>query len=198
MEHQPEVFIELGTLWGGVPLALNERFPDLEIYSFDKSQKRSKRQPKRHGRTLCSKKVRFIASDLLNGDCQELIKLLGGNKKKILYCDNGNKLRELHKFAGYLKPGDLIGVHDWLTRPHVSQRCEEYQIKRLEKDGVLENTAIVDEHGIQNFLEKRKFKKYMWELFEKYPLSPWINEKGESTSILLTDTKASSRFWIRE
>ena len=42
----------------------------------------------------------------------ELIAKLG---MSIVYCDNGDKSRELKVFSKYLKKGDLIGVHDWGT-----------------------------------------------------------------------------------
>ena len=31
----------------------------------------------------------------------------------LLFCDNGNKIREFNIFAPYLKSGDIIAVHDW-------------------------------------------------------------------------------------
>jgi hypothetical protein len=36
-------------------------------------------------------------------------------EKKLLYCDNGNKIKEINMYAQYLNPNDLLGVHDWGT-----------------------------------------------------------------------------------
>ena|SRR3990167_10258490 len=35
--------------------------------------------------------------------------------RTIVFCDNGDKPRELKIFSKYLKPGDIIGVHDFNT-----------------------------------------------------------------------------------
>lgn len=33
----------------------------------------------------------------------------------LLFCDNGDKPRELRTFSGLLQPGDVLAVHDWGT-----------------------------------------------------------------------------------
>ena len=33
----------------------------------------------------------------------------------VLFCDNGDKIREVQVFGPLLKPGDLLAVHDWNT-----------------------------------------------------------------------------------
>jgi hypothetical protein len=33
----------------------------------------------------------------------------------ILFCDNGDKKRELRTYAPYLEPGEVVVVHDWLA-----------------------------------------------------------------------------------
>lgn len=36
-------------------------------------------------------------------------------RRTLLYCDNGNKPREIERFAPMLRPGDLLGCHDYWT-----------------------------------------------------------------------------------
>lgn len=33
----------------------------------------------------------------------------------VLFCDNGDKIREVQVFGPFLEPGDLLAVHDWGT-----------------------------------------------------------------------------------
>ena len=33
--------------------------------------------------------------------------------KKLLYCDNGNKVLEVNRYGACLNNGDMLGVHDW-------------------------------------------------------------------------------------
>lgn len=36
----------------------------------------------------------------------------------ILFCDGGDKEKEFNTFSPFLKKGDIIAVHDWLTEVH--------------------------------------------------------------------------------
>lgn len=45
-------------------------------------------------------------------EIENLIKMDGTT---IIYCDGGNKQKELDTFSKYLKNGDYIAVHDWGT-----------------------------------------------------------------------------------
>ena len=39
--------------------------------------------------------------------------LLSQPAPRLLFCDNGNKRRELSEIASLLAPGDFVAVHDW-------------------------------------------------------------------------------------
>ena len=41
--------------------------------------------------------------------------------KTYIFCDGGNKLRELNLYARLLKSGDRIAVHDWGIEIHPNQ-----------------------------------------------------------------------------
>src|SRR3990167_3580690 len=43
----------------------------------------------------------------------EIGRLIQCKGKTIIFCDGGDKPKELQTFSKYLKRGDLIGVHDW-------------------------------------------------------------------------------------
>lgn len=115
-DFKPDLFIELGTHMGGVTLVVHEAFPDLEIHTFDFLKLLNLD-------LFDLNKVSFYKENLLKGSNKILTKLLKDNKskKKILYCDNGDKENEMDWYGDYLLSGDLIGCHDWEVevRPEV-------------------------------------------------------------------------------
>lgn len=46
---------------------------------------------------------------------KEIAELIEKDGITILFCDGGDKVRELNTFSKYLKRGDFIVVHDWGT-----------------------------------------------------------------------------------
>lgn len=50
---------------------------------------------------------------------RELMELIG-DEPMLLFCDGGNKPRELKDFTGNLPEGSLVAVHDWGTETLVS------------------------------------------------------------------------------
>lgn len=108
-EVKPVLFVELGSWCGGLTLVLHQKFPNMEIYSFDL-----------HGIAgniyeLFNDKVSFIIQDVLGGI--SLVKrLLSSEDRKFLYCDGGNKAAEINLYAKYLQKGDGLGVHDYSDR----------------------------------------------------------------------------------
>jgi len=102
--------IELGTSNGILSLyfylfCLNK---DAAFYSFDNEKKY----------------IRTRAGDLLNFEntfrCCDVLKepaaagnIIREEGRTVLFCDNGDKIREFALYAPYLKSRDLICVHDW-------------------------------------------------------------------------------------
>ena len=104
----PEVVVELGTKHGGFTEILQDITKDTTpIYSYDHMELR-----KISG---FRSNVYFIVSDILLNPQKDIEEICGSDKRVLLYCDNGNKTRELELYAKYLKKGDMLGVHDWGT-----------------------------------------------------------------------------------
>ncbi|HEC64669.1 MAG TPA: glycosyltransferase [bacterium] len=65
----------------------------------------------------------------------------------IMFCDGGDKAKEFQTFAPYLKPQDIIAVHDWMTEIfdyHVADLCKEHNIKEVfVKESEIENLTRV-------------------------------------------------------
>lgn len=49
--------------------------------------------------------------------------------KTILFCDGGNKIREYNTFVKYLKNGDIVVVHDWMSEIFPEQL--EYKLEPI-------------------------------------------------------------------
>lgn len=57
----------------------------------------------------------FVRCDIWKMKDELRLSLGHGGEPIVLFCDNGNKPRELKEFAGAVSPGSLVAVHDWGT-----------------------------------------------------------------------------------
>lgn len=109
--HAPARIIELGTLYGGMSafLEAQARVRGATFHTFD------------HQALLQAND--FIANYHL-GDifAPEGLSQVGGLISSpglvLLFCDNGAKEKEAETFGPFLKPGDMLAVHDWGTECH--------------------------------------------------------------------------------
>lgn len=80
-----------------------------EFYTYDVSKFNPPRAVRETGVTK-----HFRRADVFEIE-EEIIGHIRKPGVTILYCDGGNKQRELDTFSKYLKHGDYIAVHDWGT-----------------------------------------------------------------------------------
>ena len=59
------------------------------------------------------KRLSLHIANVLSKESKFIVDLLKRPVKKLLYCDNGNKIKEVHLYSKYLISGDMLGVHDW-------------------------------------------------------------------------------------
>jgi len=123
--HEPQVIIELGSAYYGLTLLMHEVNTKTPIYSFDyMSPKQMIRRSQgyiKNSEALdilkekgFNSNVYFIVTDLLLGEGDPtVLKLVSSKRRKFLYLDNGNKIKEMSLYAKHLRNGDLLGVHDW-------------------------------------------------------------------------------------
>jgi len=134
-KFNPDMMIELGTSKGGFTYVLNMIFPDVELHSFDWKVKGM-------DRNLFNKNVYFYATNILSNKQKLIVNLCKSVKKKLLYCDNGNKIKEVHMYSGYLNSGDMLGVHDWnkeIRYKDISKQLEDFE--RIKENDILKSVG---------------------------------------------------------
>jgi len=108
--------VELGTEQCGLSLflALQSYQRGMEFRTFD--HKRSDNLTTPLARHLRLEEC-FILGNLFGEAGRKLKELLNGGLPRpiLLFCDDGDKPRELREFVPHLRAGDYVGVHDWGT-----------------------------------------------------------------------------------
>lgn len=129
-KEKPSMIVELGTAFYGLTLLLHECNRNTPLFTFDRYDPRlSSNLKKAKGLTTKAELekvfqkgfsgwVTFINADVIWRKNPFLIALLRMPRRKLLYCDNGNKQREINYYATELYKDDILGVHDWGTEVH--------------------------------------------------------------------------------
>lgn len=103
--HHPEVVIELGTYKGG----LAAMFADVVaswgvVHTFDNVRQFDEG-------ILKKPNIVFYEEDLL-AENANVVRLLHEHRA-VIYCDNGHKETEIGLYAPHVRPGSLLGCHDY-------------------------------------------------------------------------------------
>lgn len=125
-KYCPVRIIEIGSYNGGFTMALAFAgwTRHVSVYSYELNE-----APKEEWRLLAN----FLKVQFLIGNCfaceHEIRQLMESPGLTYLLCDGGNKIREFNTFAKYLKPGDVIAAHDFLTDYWY---CGEFSLEAVE------------------------------------------------------------------
>ena len=120
--HKPQTVVELGSDEGGFSAWLADLVAPWGgvVYTFDIADKL------KLGLTHDFPNLRFALADVLRA-IHPTVAGLVSRPSVLLYCDNGNKQREVELYAPLLQAGSLLGVHDYGTEikaewvePHVA------------------------------------------------------------------------------
>jgi len=109
--HPPARIVELGSGNGGFTtvLGIHAWRIGAKVYSFERHL-----APDARWKSLAE----FLGIEFFMGDLFGMVpaikQIIQFDGPTILLCDNGNKIREFHLFAPYLKSGDIIAAHDHL------------------------------------------------------------------------------------
>jgi len=105
----PELIVEFGPYYGGMTKYFCEWCSGIPIYSVDAFWLIAKRDMK----YFRDRNVTFmITSQLCENDIIIPV-LLALPMRKFLFCDAAMRDEEVRVYSGYLRPGDLLGMHDW-------------------------------------------------------------------------------------
>jgi len=150
-EHNPELIIEFGTYRGGFTLYLSKWFPEVPIYTIDiihlLTNEVSSIFRKRDN-------VSFLITQRLFKKEFLISFLLAMPIKKFLFIDNGCKADETKLYAQMLRPGDLLGIHDWPS-----------EVNYQNVDSVLEG---FNEHPINKIFEQPGYSETRFFIRKSY------------------------------
>jgi hypothetical protein len=130
-KFKPQLIVELGIYRGGLTKYFAKAFPQLPIYAIDLVWQISKEDE-----TFFREKsaVTFIITRQIFRNELILPMLLSLPLRKFFFCDNGKKDEEVMTYAGYLRPGDMLGVHDWGSE--IDPQKVEHILKEFDADPV--------------------------------------------------------------
>lgn len=144
--------VEIGTGTGGLSafLQLQANIRGLDFVTYD-----ALNRFKDKGNTLAANPpinlAKHINHQKMNIFEQPTIDEISAVLKKhvaLVYCDNGDKPKEMKTFAPFLKPGSIIGTHDW---------HDKFGIEQMVKDLNLE--MILEEQCIEGYTKARFWHK---------------------------------------
>jgi hypothetical protein len=113
LEVNPSLIIEIGTSFGGLTVVLSELIKELnlatELHSYDPHARGGVPELAQHyGFTFIEKAVMVQETD---DEIKSKIQNTPG--RVLVLCDGGGKPYEFTTFSSALKPGDVIGGHDY-------------------------------------------------------------------------------------
>jgi len=93
--------IELGTYQGGSALVMADA--GIKVVTYDNVNLVEEKD----------NRIEYRVADVFEKE-SEIKALIGQSGLKMLFCDNGNKKKEINTFAKYLKTGDILVAHDYI------------------------------------------------------------------------------------
>lgn len=151
--YQPAKIVEFGARWGGTTsflgvwaVANNKQF--LSVDRTSDLRETSQRLLKQ-----LSSNVNLQYMNVFSPECFEYIKNWLKEEKCLIYCDNGDKLRELEIYSELLQPGSIIACHDYTTAVQESAVKDMIVTKNLKP--LLTNKQVEDLASRQQFWMKQ-------------------------------------------
>lgn len=159
-EVQPEKILEVGTAQGGLTAFMysvaKEINPNIEFISLDIYNPAWYDILRADGINIISENVfDWTNFDITNETVKSFI---SDTKKKIIFCDGGDKIREFKLLSKYLNPGDFILAHDYVDTQQ--NFLDNYK-------GKIWNWHEISEDFIQDACEEYGLVDYKKEIFSK-------------------------------
>ena len=152
------IIMEIGTRSGAFTRYIKDISPKSDVFSYDVIDQKPD--------NLNKQNINFIIKNIFENDYEvvsdaEALSILNGPAKKLILCDNGNKIKEFRCLAKYMKIGDVIMCHDYSTSreyfdSHINGKLWNW-CEVIESD----ISAASDEYGLVAY-NQEEFLKAVW------------------------------------
>jgi len=138
-----DCILEIGTGRGGLTmfLQLQANIRHLDFITFDARNRLNEIVNNSHfnppDRSVIP--LNYKKANVFDEKTMEEIKEIAKSNRVILYCDNGNKPKEVRTYAPLLQPGSIIGCHDWTGQFGVDDLMKELNYQSIFDDFCTKN-----------------------------------------------------------
>lgn len=186
MERRPPArIVEVGTYSGGFAcaLALHASRIGARVVTYDRAL------PEEGLRGLAA----HLGVEFRTGDVWELEGEIGGLVAQpgtsFLLCDGGDKPRELRTLARYLKPGDVVAVHDYACDDGTGFQNAWWGWEEIRKS---DGDAVAAELGLRPWLQDH-FDLAAWLCYERPAGDPRLQTTDLGREVELDDWRSFER-----
>ena len=154
-----DLIVEIGTNRGGFSIWLNDnKKENCQFLTYDINPN-CVQIPKNHRAYSCIK-----YADCFSPTCIEYLKGLIQNSGRTLFlCDGGNKVKEFNIYSQFLKPNDVIMLHDYSDSPNEIEKWNDIKLKYNIVGAFHQPESSFSE--IVNAVENNNLQKYMYDEF---------------------------------
>ena len=143
-KYQVKTFIELGTFVGGLTYEMILKHPEMNIHTFEIDGSCLHPTVRYY---IGKPHVGIYAMDVFDPKTVKLISdiINKSDGTVLLFCDNGNKVKEFWLYYPLLRPGDLIQVHDYpveATPEMVEEANKRLDLEPIDQEYYLENFTV--------------------------------------------------------
>jgi len=133
-----EQIVEIGTGCGGLTVYLQTQanIRGLDFVTYDARM----RLDDKNNKIMANKPVKlkeyinYRSANVFDKDVRDEIRETLKKKVTLLYCDNGNKPKEMKTFVPYCLKGSIVGTHDWNGQFGIEGMIKELKMELLFED----------------------------------------------------------------
>lgn len=114
--HDIKLFVEIGVLDGGLAALMIDRVSyirDFWYIGIDLPEHLKTYLDPRVGSACLHGRKLMLGADAWDEKTVAWVAEKNAGGRAMIYCDGGNKIKEAHLYWPILRPGDLLGVHDY-------------------------------------------------------------------------------------
>lgn len=162
---QFDTIIEIGTFNGGLSAYLHDmKNSNAKLVSYDIDGTINTAKLHRN-RTEIDFRVEDCFAETTKQDIIDMIKSSG---KTLVLCDGGDKPLEFNVFSEYLKPGDMIGLHDFRLDDVSFSGVASYWQWPYKSDASIDDIKkSIEKYNLKPY-ENNNAPFFLWGLYVKY------------------------------